>query len=138
MPEDIQNESTCYELPLSPVIGKSAPQTSGIRRTAASEHTLATNARWFCWLRWCTVVILSLFGVFLLNKDQAANFGLGGDAAWAFVCAGILAVFNIAFIIHLGHNTNSPMPRSIYTNLWMQIVVDLLVLTGVVHFLGSL
>ncbi|MCP4374595.1 MAG: HAMP domain-containing histidine kinase, partial [bacterium] len=47
-------------------------------------------------------------------------------------------VFNIAFIIHLGHNTNSPMPRSIYTNLWMQIVVDLLVLTGVVHFLGSL
>jgi len=138
MPDDIQTESTRYELPLAPLGGKDEEQRRGVKGTPVSEEALAANALWFCRLRWVIIAMLAGFGAFTLLGDLPAGVGLRADATWAFVCAGILVVCNIAYLIHLRHIGDLPKPHVAEWNLWMQIVLDLLVLTGVVHFAGSL
>ena len=138
MPDDIQTESTRYELPLAPLGGTDEEQHRSIKGTPVSEEALAANALWFCRLRWVIIAMLAGFGAFTLLGDLPTRFGLRAGATWAFVCAGILVVCNIAYLIHLRHIGNSPKPHVAEWNLWVQIVLDLLVLTGVVHFAGSL
>ncbi|MDP6543545.1 MAG: HAMP domain-containing sensor histidine kinase [Phycisphaerae bacterium] len=138
MTDDIQTESTRYELPLAPIGSSDEEQRHNVEGTPASEETLAANALWFCRLRWVIIAMLAGFGVFTLLGKLPANLGLRPGAIWAFVCAGILVVCNVAYLIHLRHIANSPKRHAAQANLWMQIVLDLLVLTGVVHFIGSL
>ena len=138
MPDHIQTESSRYELPLAPAGGKAEEQTHSAEGTAVSEESLAANALWFCRLRWIIIAMLAAFGAFTLLGDIPANFGLRFGAMWPFVCAGILAVCNIVFLVQLRHMGDSLKPGVTHANLWMQIVLDLLVLTGVVHFAGSL
>jgi signal transduction histidine kinase len=138
MPEDIQTESIRYELPLAPLGGKDEEPHRSIKGTPVSEEALAANALWFCRLRWVIIAILAAFGGFTLLGDLPTSVGLKPDATWAFVCAGILVVCNVAYLIHLRHIGDSPKPHVLEWNLWMQIVLDLLVLTAVVHFAGSL
>jgi signal transduction histidine kinase len=138
MPEDIQTEPTRYELPLTPLGGKDSehPQSSG--PTSVSEAALAANTLWFCRLRWLIIAILAGFGALTLLEAPSTALGMKTNAIWAFVCAGILVVCNVAYMIHIRLIGDSPEPRVIHINLWTQIVVDLLVLTGVIHFAGSL
>jgi len=138
MPDDIQTESTRYELPLAPIGGKDEEQHRGAKGTPVSEEALAANALWFCRLRWAIIAMLTAFGAFTLLGNLPESLGLRTGATWAFVCAGILAVCNVAYLIHLRHIGDSPKHHIAQRNLWMQIVMDLLVLTGVVHFVGSL
>ena len=138
MPDDIQNKSTRYELPQAPITGQADPPRHSTRGTPASEYTLATNAVWFCRLRWGIIAMLAAFGVFSLLGNLPTGLGLRAGAIWAFVCAGILAACNTVYLIHLRRIGDSPEPRVLHANLWTQIVLDLLVLTGVVHFAGSL
>ena len=138
MPDDIQTESARYELPLTPIGRKVKEHRLKAKGTPVSEESLAANALWFCRLRWVIIAILAGLGVFSLLGDLPARLGLRAGTIWAFACAGILIACNIAYLIHLRHIRNSPKPNAAHANLWMQIVLDLLVLTGVVHFAGSL
>ena len=138
MPEDVQKDPTRYELPLEPVGGKAKEPECSSQINAISEEALAANTLWFCRLRWIIISILAGFGALTLLDAPAAALGLRTNAVWAFACAGILVVCNIAYLIHLRLIGTTPTPRVVQANLWTQIVVDLLVLTGVVHFAGSL
>ena len=138
MPEDAQTESTRYKLPLTTIGHKVREQRRNARQTPVSEESLAANALWFCRLRWIIIAMLAGFGVFTLLGDLPVNIGLRANAIWAFVCAGILVACNVAYLIHLRQIGDSPKPNIAHANIWMQIVMDLLVLTAVVHFAGSL
>ncbi len=102
-----------------------------------SESILASNVLWFCRLRW--IVVASLLGLGVLRQfdELIKRFELRSPGLWPFAAAGILALANAAYLIDAHGRSSSGKPKSSVINLWAQIVLDLLVLTVVVHFLGS-
>jgi len=52
--------------------------------------------------------------------------------------AAVLALANVGFLAHARGLVGLPVPHGVNVNLWAQIVTDLLVLTVIVHYVGSL
>ena len=107
--------------------------------TSLSEQMLLRNALWFCQLRWIVVAImvaLSLAGWVLTRVDVTHVFRLRPD--WPIATAAILIATNLAFLAHArAMKRRGQRLRDVQVNLWSQIVLDLVVLTVVVHFVGS-
>ena len=99
---------------------------------------LASNALWFCRLRWIVIAPLAGLGIVGLCGDLPYRLGLKGRGVWALVTAVLLSVYNTAFLVHARHARRSRRSRSVLANLWGQIILDLLVLTAVIHFVGSM
>jgi signal transduction histidine kinase len=128
-----------YELPL-PDAGPGAP-TSAAEGVAdvLREALLIGNLLWFARLRWTAISVLAVFGVAGLAVHDLFSFlGLRPPIGWPFLIAVLLLLANLAYLAHAHRIARNPSPRSATWNLWTQIVVDLLALTMVVHFLGSL
>ncbi|MBT3199997.1 MAG: hypothetical protein HN350_08765 [Phycisphaerales bacterium] len=138
MVEDIQADAARYELPLDSISGQTDDKHPEPKGSSVSEEALAANTLWFCRLRWIIIAILAGFGAFSLLGGTMAHLGLRRGAMWAFVCAGLLVICNLAYLLHIRIIGKSPRPEVTQANLWTQIVLDLLVLTAVVHFTGSL
>ncbi|MCP4609108.1 MAG: hypothetical protein GY845_10395 [Planctomycetes bacterium] len=122
-----------YELPLQQELpvdaevegeGKSLPKSFLIR-----------NALWFCRVRWLVIVTLICYGVLGLFPGSIYYFKIRSPGMWPFVMAGILTFFNLVFLFFARVRT---FPSKIIFNLWGQIVLDLVILTGVIYFIGSL
>jgi signal transduction histidine kinase len=128
--------SAVYELPLGDAGSVSVSAVPG--RSPLPESLLLKNVRWFCRLRWVVIAILASFGALGLVPDLLGTVGLRPSVGWPMVAAGILTLGNIMFcgLPRLLRRTSTP--RHARLNLWGQIVFDLLILTGVVHFVGSL
>ncbi|MHC4242490.1 MAG: sensor histidine kinase [Planctomycetota bacterium] len=122
-----------YELPLR----QELPVDAEIKGSEKSlpESLLIRNALWFCWVRWLVIVTLVCYGVLGLFPRSVNYFEIRSPGTWPFVMAGILTLFNIIFLFLARART---FPSKIIFNLWAQIVVDLVILTGVVYFIGSL
>jgi signal transduction histidine kinase len=93
---------------------------------------------WFCRFRWIVIGTLAAFGILGLVPELLPRFGLRPGTMWAFVIAAMLTLENIGFLAHARFVTRSPTSREAKRNLWGQIIVDLVILTVVVHFVGSL
>ncbi len=98
---------------------------------------LRGNVVWFCYLRWIVVAILILTGVVALLTPTGI-WRVHLTPVWPLITAAVLAVFNLAYTFALPsvHRLDKTWP--VRALLWIQIVVDLIVLTVVVHFLGSI
>ncbi|MBN2593916.1 MAG: hypothetical protein JXA81_10445 [Sedimentisphaerales bacterium] len=119
--------SLSEEIPASPeVIDSERP---------FSESLLVHNVSWFCQFRWLVIAILLSYGVVGLFPQLIEPFGIRRPGVWPFTTAGILVLSNLAFLYLAKTRTT---PAQITTNLWGQITVDLVILTGVVYFIGSL
>jgi len=125
-----------YELPLDGVRVPAHRVPDG--RETLPGSFLLENVRWFCRLRWMVVAILGTFGILGLFPAVLARVGLFAAADWPLVAAAVLVLGNVAFLVHARTLARMAGPRRAHLNLWGQIVFDLLVLTGVVHFAGSL
>jgi len=125
-----------YELPLT---AADAPPGPRVRlRGLLPAPLLVKNELWFCRLRWIAIGILLVFAAAGHAPGLFARLGLRASPLWPFVSAGVLTIANVAFLIHARLLDRSPSPsRGVAVNLWGQIVIDLLVLTVVVHFIGS-
>jgi signal transduction histidine kinase len=101
------------------------------------ESLLVRNVIWFCSLRWIVVGLLLAFGALGLFGGALRRIGLRPHPEWPFVAAAALAAANLAFLAHARRlvGANSHGARG---NLAAQIGVDLLALTVVVHYMGSL
>jgi signal transduction histidine kinase len=102
-----------------------------------SRAVLRQNAVWFCQLRWIVVAILALAGTagFLGSRLEQAHLNL--RPALPLGAAGVLGVLNVAYILlarRLRRQSAGIPERSL---LWTQTVTDLLLLTVVIHWLGS-
>jgi len=130
-PEAIRG--TVYDLPLLQAPA-AEEQMKGSERPLPVP-LLVQNALWFCRFRWLVIATLVGYGAVGLVPGLTVRFGIRPPGAWPFAIAGILTLSNAVFLFLARTKTSS---ARIISNLWIQIVTDLTVLTVVVYFVGSL
>ena len=126
-----------YELPFSteaPVSGRKESEGS---RELLPESIMGRNILWLCYLRWVVTTIFVSFGVLGLFPDILKRMGLRPPGNWPFVIAGIVVVYNFMFLRNARAIRNSEKAFRPVVNIWGQIVLDLIILTVVVHLVGS-
>lgn len=102
-----------------------------------SDDVLISNIRWFITFRWALIVTLVFFEILMLSASNVlTQFGISEQQKWPVAIIIVLIVANIAYIFALDRfkpgKYNSPS-----INLWVQIIVDLICLSVVVHYIGS-
>ncbi len=127
-----------YELPIVPEIKLSKKNAQKRVFTSLPLPLLVKYALWFCNFRWGFIAILTIFGILGYFSFIFQHFGLHSNTVWALVTAGILSVLNIGYIKHVNQMKNLGMYDNILTNIWIQIVLDLIILTVVIHYIGTL
>jgi len=128
-----------YELPFSPAEASPSAPVAPDAAAPWREALLIGNVLWFLRLRWAAIAALAAFGLAgLAFPGLLQALGLRPQADWPFFAAALLLVANLGFLGHARLIVRNPLRRGAAWNLWAQIVVDLLILTMVVHFLGSL
>lgn len=139
------NETTRTELPLPvetydlPLTETAAAGSGSEAGDVLSDAMLVQNIQWFCRLRWCVVAFLLAFGLLgQLPPAALAQLGLNTPGLWPFATAGVLIVANVLFVASSRSLAKGDLPHRVRVNLWSQIVLDLLVVTVVVHFVGSI
>ncbi len=98
---------------------------------------LRGNAVWFCRLRWCVAGILALAGVAAWWLPTEL-WGIRLTPGWPLAMAAVLAAFNLAYTATLPSVYRWEKTWPVRLHLWIQIVVDLIVLTAGVHYVGSI
>jgi signal transduction histidine kinase len=126
-----------YDLPLA----ARTPHPEGTRSPAdtADGPLLLHHAEWFCKLRWLVVgAMLALAAAAGVAGPWLSLHGIQLGAVWPLGIAGVLALANAGYLAMLRVTRSSPdLAAAAHRSLWLQILVDLAVLTAVVHFLGS-
>lgn len=106
-------------------------------RLKLSDEILVSNIRWFIIFRWAVIGALILLKVFAISvPNSLMQFGVMEHQNWPFFIILALSVANISYIYALNHCKASKF-NSPTINLWVQIVIDLLCLSVVVHYVGS-
>lgn len=109
-----------------------------LKSQGLGSTVLLFNARWFTRVRWLVVAVFVVVGVVgWLMPDALVDIGLEMPGAWLLALAGILVLVNIVFIIVLHRFGEDASRKSVKINIWLQIGVDLLVVTALVHLIGS-
>ena len=127
-----------YEMPLLP------DEVVQMREASTSTHfpflapMLIKYALWFCHFRWVVALLFTVFGMLSFFPGIIRPLGLRPQTSWGFLIAGLLAVSNTVFISHVMKMRTLEKNESIMLNIWAQVITDLIILTGVVHFVGSL
>ena len=128
-----------YDLPLSTAEPGSQAPVSGGTAASLQEALLIDNLLWFVRLRWVAIFVLVIFGLAsLAAHDLFPPLGLRPQTGWPIFISVLLCLANLAYLTHARLIVRNPLRRGAAWNLWTQIVVDLLALTMVVYFLGSL
>ncbi len=108
-----------------------------VTQKGLGSELLLHNARWFTRIRWtvAAVFVLAATAGYLIS-DTLAKVGLRVPSIWLGSLAGVLLLANVAFVIMM-RGSRELSQKAIQANLWMQIIVDLIVVTLVVHAMGS-
>ncbi len=93
---------------------------------------------WFCRFRWIAIAVLLLFGTLSNVPGLFDHLRLQTDLRWPFSIAVIAAILNTIFVTHANRLRSADPGRGLLINMWSQILLDLILLTVVVHFFGSL
>ncbi len=126
-----------YDLPLGDQDRAEGGSAGSAVTGAFSTVLVVRNVLWFCWFRWIVAGTLAVLGTLGVGTRVLERLGLT-VGPWALVTAAVLVGLNAAFRWHAGRLKRRPSLAGALRNLWAQIVGDLLVLTAVVHFTGSL
>lgn len=113
------------------------PVTAVALNGAGDAVLLWRHAAWFCRLRWRVVGLMAAAGLVGLLAPAPVLVGLRLPRLWPWVVAGILALLNLAYLRRIPREDSPADAVQPRLHLWVQIGLDLLVLTGVVHCLGS-
>jgi signal transduction histidine kinase len=128
-----------YDLPLPAAESRVSAPAAEETVAALQDPLLIGNVYWFVRLRWVAICVLAVFGLTgLAVGDLFPPLGLRPPSGWPFLAAALLCLANLAFLGHARLIVRNSPRRGAVRNLWTQITVDLLALTMVVSFLGSL
>ena len=103
-----------------------------------SEPQILENIKWYCRIRWMVITVFLIFGLLSFFPEFFQHISIKPYQKYPFIIALILALANVIFLFHTWLTSNSKSLRDLKINLWSQIIFDLLILTVVVHFIGSL
>ena len=107
-------------------------------KTGLGSDVLKKNSRWFTSVRWIVIAMFGMGGILsLLGSSSLSRLALFVPSAELLALAGILLLGNILFILWQRRFTEETAIREAKLHMWSQIVLDLLVVTGLVHFIGS-
>ena len=99
---------------------------------------LLKNARWFIRIRWVVVAVLFAFGALVhWSPDSLAKLSLGPVTGWPWALAAGLAALNLVFAFLLCPTRGTVSRPLVVVYTWLQILADLVVLTILVHEVGS-
>jgi signal transduction histidine kinase len=127
-----------YQLPLPQGRPAVSRHPAARREKSLPEAMLFENVQWFCSVRWIVIGILGAFGILGQFPGLMAALALLPPGPWPLAAAGVLTAANIAYLAHArAARRSAPAPRRVAANLWSQILIDLLVLTAVMHFVGG-
>ena len=102
------------------------------------KDLLAEHIFWYCRFRWIVIGVLISFGISSYIDGLFNYLNLSPALNWPFGIAGFAIIINVLFKIHADRLQATGPAGSLLINMWTQIILDLLVLTLVVHFVGSL
>ena len=128
-----------YELPLVEFLPAGAAAENP-RPAKADEQLLLRHGAWFCSLRWLVIAALvTASGVAWAGRGLLPTYGIRLDWAWPLAVAAVLVVLNgLYFAIARAAAAGARFAPSPLAWLWTQILLDLTVLTVVIHYAGSL
>jgi signal transduction histidine kinase len=138
MAADTSPKRGVYDLPAADGRAEAVAPRRLAEATGLPEGLLSRNVLWFCRLRWIVIGLLALLGGLSWVPGLLPRLGLLHHRVWPFVAAGALLVANVLFLAHARRLAGRGANRGAGGNLWAQIATDLVVLTAVVHFVGSL
>ena len=134
----VESQVGTHELPLfSSRQEEATPRPAKRGDVSLPEPILIENVLWFCRLRWLVMASLTALGVVTMIPPLASALGLGPRQIWPFLAAALLLVSNTVLLILARRTVHPDSGRAALTCLWCQIISDLLVLTFVVHCMGS-
>jgi signal transduction histidine kinase len=128
-----QSAPIVYRLPLDTgeVTADLAVSSDKVNRVVWCE-----NIVWFCQLRWIVVAFLLVAAGVACFPDLVALIGVHLPRGSLLLTALVLGVLNGVYLLLIpSEHANLPWIRFL---LWMEIIADMVVLTRVVHFLGSM
>jgi len=126
---------------LSPSLPKDDLKVPTSSPSQVGSEVAIQNVLWFITLRWIAVAVFLAVEIAaaLVGPALRTHHGIDVPRQWPWILAVTLALANLCFLIHARRLTiQSSSKSSVYLNIWAQIVLDLLTLTVVVHYLGSL
>lgn len=99
---------------------------------------MLANLRWYCQIRWIIVTIFLFLGAASFVPGLFSYFDLKGPLLWPLLCLVVLVAANSVFMAHIRYLGKTNLSVGLNTNLWTQVVLDLVVATVTVHQVGSL
>jgi len=122
-----------YELPLVVQTPDEPPLE------AVDGLLLLHHAEWFCKLRWLVAAAMLVLAVTAwMAGPWFRHYGIQLESSWPLAIAAVLVLANTGYLAMLrAMRSCSASSSSAHRGLWLQILIDLAVLTAVVHFLGS-
>ena len=113
------------------------PRQAG-RDLSIPPGLLIRNPAWFSGLRFVVAAFMLLSGIVgLLGRDYFTQVGIDVPRRWPILVSVITFLVNIGFFRQARIVAEKGSLRLARIGLWAQIIFDLLMLTVVVHFLGS-
>jgi signal transduction histidine kinase len=103
------------------------------------SYLVLANLEWFIRVRWVAGVLLLLFGAASWVVAEGWEvLGLNPRAVWPLGLGGCVLVANAGTHLHARAVARDSRHRYADANLWVQIVLDLLFVTVLVHCAGSI
>ncbi len=99
---------------------------------------LLHNARWFTSVRWIVAgifVVVGSGGAFI--PGLMSRWGITIPSTELFILAAVLLFANVFFHLFACHFSERTPATTVKANIWIQIILDLLVVTFLVHIIGS-
>ena len=103
-----------------------------------SNSMVIDNIKWYCHFRWVAISFLFVFGILSFFPEFYQSINFKPYQTWPFFVAAILVLGNLLFTKHALSHAESKTLRDFTINVWYQVIFDLILLTTVVHFVGSL
>ncbi len=115
----------------------STSSEKSLKQSKLSDEILISNIRWFIIIRWGVIsalVILKILAIYV--PDTLMQFGVIEHEYWPVAIVLVLSLANFSYFYALNQCKPSQL-NSPSVNLWVQIIIDLLCLSIVVHYIGS-
>ncbi len=116
----------------------SDPGENDVPQQSFCDVVLMYNARWFIKIRWIIAIVFVCAGLFsYFARDLILNLGFVPAMRWPYVFAVALSAANLLFLHMANKLSDKSSHLAVEVHLWLQIVSDQIMVTVLVHIVGS-